>query len=208
MRHKIVSRDVSRSSRTCAALLSVIALIVVMAFGGTPLVYGGVGKNLSEVGGTGLDLPLTSEDKALVVFFLASKRSGGVHATLADGDEFITHLVKRTCFYYQSVPGYHMFSVVGEAADFLEADLMAGKTYFIQVAPRMGAWKARFSLLPFTEQSGNWDKHDKWLSSCKVVVPTPHAFEWAKEKKEELAVKRKKYFVKWQEKPEAEPASD
>ena len=35
-----------------------------------------------------------------------------------------------------------MFSVVGEAADFLEADLAAGKTYYIQVAPRMGAWKA------------------------------------------------------------------
>jgi len=205
MHHHMKSSDVSRRCRSGAAILAVSSVIAVMAFAGTPPVYGGgVGENLSEVGGTGLDLPAVSEDKALVVFFLASKRAGGGHATLADGDEFITHLIKRTCFFYQAEPGHHMFSVVGEAADFLEADLAAGKTYFVQVAPRTGFWKARFSILPFTEQSKNWDKHDSWLSSCRVVVPTERAFEWAKEKEEELAAKRKNYLVKWNAKPDAE----
>jgi len=204
MSHEIVSPDVARKGKARVAALSVLSLIVVLGFGGMQPAYGGVGKNLTEVGGTGLDLPAPAEGKALVVLFLASKRSGGTHATLADDGTFITHLVKRTCFFYQAEPGHRIFSVVGEAADFLEADLEAGKTYYILVAPRMGAWKARFSLVAFTEEFKDWGKREDWLKSCKVVTPTPRALEWAEDKKAELEEKRERYFAKWQEKPEAE----
>ncbi len=42
--------------------------------------------------------------------------------------------------------------VVSEAADFAKADVEAGKTYYVLVTPRMGWWKARFSLRPLMRE--------------------------------------------------------
>lgn len=158
-----------------------------------------VGRNLSEVGGTCMEVADGPADRAQVVFYLGD--AGRVHATLMDGDTFISHVISRTCFVYEAAPGQHLFSVVGEAADFLEADVAAGKTYWIEVVPRMGGWKPRFSLLPYNDQSDNWEKKEKRRAKSILVEPTPDGFAWAEARTEELAEKRAEYFAKWQEKP-------
>jgi len=99
--------------------------------------------------------------------------------------------------------------VVSEAADFLEADLLPGKTYYAMVTPRMGAWKARFSLYPirsgndgeFSMQSG---KFDKWVSSTDLSVNTEESTRWAKENSASIAKKRASYEAVWSTKSEAE----
>jgi hypothetical protein len=200
IRSDVLSRC-TNSAPSFWALVLVIAFTTLLAIPTADAK--GVGKNLKEVGTTGLDLPTPPADKAVVVFF-RPVRSGRVHTSLLDGDVFLSHLIDRTCFFYEAKPGRHLFSVVGEAADFLEADLAAGKTYFILVASRFGVWKPRFSLPPFTERSDKWSKRQKWLGASRVIVPTQTGLEWAEKRTSELAQKRARYFEKWQDKPEAD----
>jgi len=118
-------------------------------------------------------------DQAQVVFLRVSSFGGAIQSTVFDATEaesqFIGILSAGKKLSYLTSPGKRKFMVVSEAADFLEADLLPGKTYYAMVTPRMGAWKARFSLYPirsgndgeFSMQSG---KFDKWVSSTDLSV--------------------------------------
>ena len=65
-----------------------------------------------------------------------------------DAPRMVGIVSAKTKIAYEVAPGEHHFMVVSEAADFMRADLAAGKTYYALVTPRMGVWRARFSLLP------------------------------------------------------------
>ena len=65
-------------------------------------------------------------------------------------------------------------ALVSEPADFLEANVEAGKTYYIVVDPRIGAFSARFSLYP-VRTDGATDYHTeskKFLKIQKKAKPT------------------------------------
>ncbi|MGC4103715.1 hypothetical protein [Ferruginibacter sp.] len=47
---------------------------------------------------------------------------------------------------YECTPGRHLFWGRSENRDFIEADLEAGKIYFIEAVPQMGALKASLNL--------------------------------------------------------------
>lgn len=49
---------------------------------------------------------------------------------------------------YVSDPGAHRFMVMGEVADFMDAELRADRIYYARVGPRFGAAQERFSLHP------------------------------------------------------------
>lgn len=91
-------------------------------------------------------------DKSQVIFMRSSFVGSAIQASIFDvtkGEpEFIGILSNSTKLEYKVEPGYHVFMVVSEAADFMEANLTGGKTYYAMVTPRMGAWKARFSMYP------------------------------------------------------------
>jgi hypothetical protein len=90
--------------------------------------------------------------------------------------------------------------VVSEAADFLDAELVGGSTYYIEVAPRMGAWRARFSLVPITPQSGQWSKVDRWVADSYGVAPNDAGEAWAESNSGSVTKKRDAYLVRWLEK--------
>src|SRR5690348_12397408 len=101
--------------------------------------------------------PAPEEGKALVVFMRPSMLGFAIQSSVYDthgaGNEFIGIVSAKTKVAYQAAPGNHLFMVIGENADFMNADLQAGKTYYVLVSPRMGAWKARFSLLPIHDDA-------------------------------------------------------
>lgn len=103
---------------------------------------------------------------------------------------------------YQAEPGVHRFMVIAENADFVDATLEAGKTYYILVSPRMGAWKARFSLLPihpdakaeYNTQSADFKK---WMASTSVVEATESNTAWYEKNKASIEAKKADYLRKW-----------
>ena len=131
-----------------------------------------------------------SSDESLVVFLRSSWFGRGVQASLFDvssnESEFIGIISAGKKVAYVVEPGVHKFMVVSEAADFLEADLVGGRTYFAMVTPRMGAWKARFSLHPVRNgPNGEFlydsDEFQGWLKSTQFTENTAESLEWVQQ---------------------------
>ena len=135
-----------------------------------------------------------------------SRLGGGIQASVYDTrhgtNEFIGIVSAKTKVAYLAQPGHHLFMVIGENADFMRADLTAGKTYYVLVSPRIGAWKARFSLLPIHNNAAakyntrSADFRD-WQQATHFVQTTPAALDWYHDHATSIASKQAAYTVKW-----------
>jgi hypothetical protein len=154
-----------------------------------------------------MSIPISSDikaeqDKAIVYFIRPSSLGFKVHAAVYDDEKFIGIMPYNQKLPYLAKPGEHLFMVVSEAADFLKADLLPGKTYYIKVMPRMGAWRARFSLAPVTKVDYANPEIQKWIKDARLIQNNDDAYKWAKENHPSVLNKKKAYFEKWVSKPE------
>jgi len=94
-----------------------------------------------------------------------------------------------------------MFMVVGESADFMQANLAADKTYFVNVSPRMGVWKSRFSLRPMNGQVQQ-EKIDKWVDATREVEVNEKGEQWAIKNMDSIITLKNKYYPVWNRKAE------
>ena len=147
-------------------------------------------------------------DQAEIVFLRPSLLGGAIQSTVykvdADqmGQQFIGVVSSKTKVAYTVAPGDYLFMVIAENADFMDAHLEAGKTYYALVSPRIGVWKARFSLLPihndpaakYSTQSSDFTD---WQSSTTLVESLPQAQHWYAEHKGWVDNKRVDYLKKW-----------
>ena len=104
---------------------------------------------------------------------------------------------------YEVEPGEHTFMVIGESGDFMSANLEAGKTYYALVTPRMGLWKARFSLRPVHKEKLNSQEFTKWLNTCQLVEMSDETHKWADDNAVDLQKKYEGYYKKWMSKDES-----
>jgi hypothetical protein len=88
--------------------------------------------------------------------------------------------------------------VVSEAADFMQADLEAGKTYYVLVTPRVGWWRARFSLRPITAEELGGKQFQEWFDDCAWVETTDEARGWARQNASSVQEKKVEYLQKWE----------
>lgn len=136
-------------------------------------------------------------DKALVYFLRPSNLGYKINAAVYDNEQFIGFVPYNQKLPYFTDPGEHLFMVVSEAADFIKADLVAGKTYYIEVAPRMGMWRARFSLAPITKEDLQTERVQKWITTCRLIENKDGAEQWAVDNKPSVTKKRASYLEKW-----------
>lgn len=145
-------------------------------------------------------------DKSTVVFYRSSSLGGGVQASVfditADPPKFVGIVSAGMKLAYVSPPGERRFMVVGEAADFMDADLVPGRTYYTLVAPRMGVWKARFSLRPRTADDKEMQEQ---LATCNWYDNTPASQQWAQEHLPEIVAREKEYLPEWLAKARENP---
>lgn len=150
--------------------------------------------------------PVPEEGKALVVFMRASFVGSAISASVYDAPDsdtqFIGVVQNKQKIAYQATPGPHRFMVIAENADFMDANLEAGKTYYVLVSPRMGVWKARFSLFPIRQDSAdeyNLKSADfkAWQAKTDFVVTAPDGQAWYEDHKDSVAEKKADYLKKW-----------
>lgn len=158
--------------------------------------------HMTEVG-AGQQMTSTEPGRALVYFLRPSMFGGAIQSTIYDGDRYIGTVSAGTHVAYQAEPGRHMFMVIGENADFMQADLLAGKIYSAVVAPRMGVWKARFSLNPNNGQYSE-AQIDEWLKSTREVTVNDEGLRWAQENAASIQQKKAADLPRWEAKPEAD----
>ena len=144
-------------------------------------------------------------DEAMVIFMRPSGMGFAIQSTVfevgPDGEEFIGVVPAKKKVIYRTKPGKHTFMVVGESADFMRAELEAGKKYYGVVIPRMGVWKARFSL-GAVHHDIEPQKLKDWATGCSLVENTPDAYTWAERNANDIHKKHKSYYEKWQKKAE------
>lgn len=147
--------------------------------------------------------------QAQMVFMRSSVVASGVGASIyevKDGEIiFIGKLANETKIAHTAAPGKHIFMVVSETADFIEADLQAGKSYYGVVVPQMGVWNARFSLWPVQRNEKSEYHIDSpqvraWLSGTKAVVNSDQSQAWYRDNKQAVKEKYQQYWPQWQSK--------
>lgn len=157
----------------------------------------------------------TSSSEATVVFmrssFVGAAIKTSIYEVTDDETKFIGILKNKNKINYETTAGKHTFMVVSEAADFMEADVLAGKTYYSIITPRAGAWKARFSMHPIrnngtTKFNTGTKDFEKWKKKTKLTTMTDKSEAWYEKHKESVESKREKYWPKWTQKTAEELA--
>lgn len=140
--------------------------------------------------------------KASIVFMRPSTLGYAIASSvfeMRDGrDVFLGHVPAKRKLVHHADPGPVRFMVVSEAADFLQAELEAGRTYYVLVTPRFGVWRARFSLRPVTSSELGGTEFREWFDECVWVEATDEARDWARRSAASVAEKKKEYLRKWE----------
>lgn len=153
--------------------------------------------------------PVTvSADKATIVFMRPSNFgfaiSSAVYDNTAAQPQFIGLVEANTKVAYVVEPGEHSFMVVSEAADFLKATVDAGKTYYVLVTPRMGAWRARFSFRPLRHDELSGAEFAGWDKETTLTENSAKTLAWSADNMPSVLEKRAKYWPEWNAKEQVQ----
>jgi hypothetical protein len=143
--------------------------------------------------------------KAVVVFmrpsFFASAIRSSVFDVSVEPPVLVGIVSAKKKVAYTTDLGARRFMVIGESADFMDATLLAGKTYYAYITPRMGWWKARFSLEPVAKAETEKEL-TKDLASSSWVANTADSLEWAQTHLPSIQAKENEYLQPWLAKSE------
>ncbi len=146
--------------------------------------------------------------RANIIFMRPSMFGGPVASSvfeIVDGKALLVGVLRsKQRLAYEAAAGAHLFMVMGESADFMSAELSAGKTYHALVTPRMGMWKARFSLRPVHQGELDSKAFGDWQYACALAERQARDDTWAATNAAVIEDKRAKYLPEWQQKPEAQ----
>ena len=167
----------------------------------------GTVKNMRSVSPEQI-ISVPEEGKSMVVFMRPSTLGFAIQSSVfeiqKDSPSLVGIVAAKTKVAYQLEPGEHLFMVVGESADFMTAELEANRTYYALVTPRMGAWKARFSLKPIHATQLGSSQFTEWIEACDWVEKTAASENWANENMVSIQQKQKKYWETWMSKDASE----
>jgi hypothetical protein len=167
------------------------------------VLFSGCAGKVVHMNSVPLDKIITTpeEGKSRVVFMRPATLGFAIQSSVFEVNEGAPSVVgivaAKKKVSYQLDPGEHLFMVVGESADFMSAELEANKSYYALVTPRMGVWKARFSLKPVSFDELNSPEFDEWTDSCEWVEASADTEKWANENMNSIIAKQKKYYKKW-----------
>ena len=94
-------------------------------------------------------------DKAVIYFTRTSSLGFAINFSYFDSTKLIGVFNGPKYIRYECEPGAHLFWARSENRDFIEAEVEAGKIYFIQANVKMGAIKAGVELQPIDPNNTN-----------------------------------------------------
>jgi len=97
------------------------------------------------------DMQAPTDDKALVRF-ISPKAVGSIF----DSEKIIGFAIPKTQFDYLAEPGKHLFIVLAENKAMMEAELEAGKVYYVLLRYYFGVYRARAVFLPVKVGDEKW----------------------------------------------------
>jgi hypothetical protein len=138
-----------------------------------------------------------TKEKALVRVMRPSGIGYAINFNIWDGGKVIGNSVAKSQFDYLTDPGKHLFVAIAENKTFLEAELEAGKTYYILTQVRMGMWKARVGFVPVVKGSEFWDKVKDYEGELNKLQPDNVALQtWENANKDKIQAILSEYETK------------
>jgi hypothetical protein len=111
-------------------------------------------------------------NQARVVFVRPSNGAFKVLFTIIDEHgSFLGDSTAKGRFSVLLDPGDHYFIVWTESTETVKATLAPGRTYYVEVRPKMGVWKARASLWAVNRRSGLLQNIPSYLADTTVTTP-------------------------------------
>lgn len=96
----------------------------------------------------GQGIPPAPADKAVVYFVRPSGTGFAINFSYFDSDKLFGLFAGKGYIRYECSPGTHLFWARSENKDFVEAEVEAGKIYFVEAVVQMGWVKAQVRLQP------------------------------------------------------------
>ena len=118
--------------------------------------------------------------------------------------EAIGMLSAKTKLAYQVDPGKHLFMVVGENADFIAAEVLPNKTYYVLVLARVGNRAAIYSLKAVDKQAEDTKDFEELFASSKWIDNAPASLNWAATNMKTIRSTQSEYYRLWAQKPDSE----
>jgi len=137
-------------------------------------------------------------DQALVRFLRPSGMGFAINFNVLDGGKVIGNSVARSQFSYLAEPGHHLFVATAENKAFLEADLAAGKTYYVITRIYPGVWTARVAFVPVTRGSEFWYEALEHEKSLNILEPnTQEIALWERQNGDKIQAILNQYKFEW-----------
>lgn len=186
-----------RSTSNAVKLFALLSILLISACAGSS-------THMQDVAPANADYA-TRSDQALIVFMRPSGLGFAIQSSvfeIADGNpEFVGIVSAKTKIAHYVAPGEKRFMVVSESADFMDATLDPGKVYYALVTPRMGLWKARFSLRPVRTADLQSAEFAGWYKGTRWVENSASATNWANSNIASVRKKMAGNLPKWLGKP-------
>lgn len=150
-------------------------------------------------------------DKATIVFMRKSIVLAAIGVEMfevVDGKlEFIGNLSTGNKFAHQTTPGKKVYMAYGSAADFMIADVRAGKTYYSIVRPNWGT--GGFAPTPIRKSDGETNMKSpefaEWVKGTQLQeLKKEEAAAWFEKNREKYEEIYAKYWKRFQNKDDAE----
>lgn len=142
------------------------------------------------------------EDRSLVVFLRPSNKGfasqPSIYFIKDNVPEFIGFIAGNKKVAFETEPGKYLFMVTSQNTDFLSAEILANKTYYIRIQPVSEIWDTYYYLRPIRFNHLESDEFNKWLSSCEWVERTPTSAAWFNQNKHTVSAKYEKHYPEWQ----------
>jgi hypothetical protein len=142
-------------------------------------------------------------DDAVVVFARLSEERGFDQVSIFEVDEenravLIGILAAFKKIAHRTTPGRHLFMLIGGDADFMTANIEAGKLYYVAVMLADHAFTLQPVHAAEHEELGERLAHTGWVET------TPDSMAWARDNAQDIEAKRFKYYGIWRRKPSFE----
>jgi hypothetical protein len=126
------------------------------------------------------DSAVPAPGEAMIIFVRPSGMASGQSFTVLDGGgNFIGQLPSKGHVKHSTPPGHYRFLIWAENTETMEADVAADKTYYVEVATRMGWWSSRSHLFPVKQGTSEWDDVLEWVADTREWDRAPEATaEW------------------------------
>jgi hypothetical protein len=134
------------------------------------------------------EVPTAEADQATVCFLLPSNSLHGTRFQVWDRTHFLGLGLPASWFAAPCSPGKHLFLITAENRVAIEADLVAGKRYFVVLGTDRGWVRTRAVATPVCKGTELWDKVESIQQGLVRVAPIEAARQkWEEEHRADAA---------------------